>query len=102
MRKAAVVALICVVAAALCGAPQTVLARDSIAQQKEKKEKKEKKITKKQIKADNKDKQKSKPTPEVNRINDGFKKSGESIKNGAASLRKSINDAWEKSKEPVK
>ena len=60
--------------------------RNSMAQQKEKKkEKKEKKVTEKQIKTDDREKQKSNLRAEVNRIYDSFKKSEEPIKNAAAS-----------------
>ncbi len=95
MRKVAAIVLRCVVAAALCGAPQIVFAQDS-TQQKEKKE--QKKTTEQKVKKDDKAKKKSDPTAEVNRIYDSFKKSEEPVKKEAGSLRKSINDAWDKLK----
>ncbi len=99
MRKAAVIVLRCVVAAALCGAPRVVFAQNSTGQQNEKKEqKKEKMDTGKKVKADDKAKKNIDPRAEVNRIYDSFKKSEEPVKKEAGSLRKSINDAWDKLK----
>ncbi len=97
MRTAAVIALRCVVAAALCGAPQVALAQNSTEQQKEKKEEK-KASEQKPEKKDDKAKKKSDPRGEVNRLYDSFKKSAEPAKKEAGSLRKSINDAWDKLK----
>lgn len=94
MRKATVIVLRCVVAAALFGAPHVVFAQNSTEQQKEKKEqKKEKKVTEQKVKKDDKANKKSDPRAEVNRIYDSFKKSEEPVKKEAGSLRKSINDA---------
>ncbi len=102
MSKAAVIVLRYVVlAATLCGAPQMVLAQNSTEQQKEDKteqKKKNKTTEQKQTKKDDKAKKKSDPAGEVNQIYDDFKKSTEPAKKEAGSLRKSINDAWDKLK----
>jgi septal ring factor EnvC (AmiA/AmiB activator) len=99
MRKAAAIVLRCVVAAALCGAPQVVFAQNVTEQQKEKTEQKKEKKTKEQkVKKDDKAKKKSDLVAEVNRIYDSFKKSEEPVKKEAGSLRKSINDTWDKFK----
>jgi hypothetical protein len=90
MRKATAIVLSCVVAAALCVGPQVVPAQGS-AEQKEK-EKNENKAT------DDKEKKKSNPVAEVNRIYGRFKKRTEPAKKEPGSLRKSINDAWDKLK----
>ncbi len=103
-RKAAGIVLSCVVAAALCGVPQGVFAQNAAERQKEmKKDKKEQKKEKsateqKQTKADDKAKKESDPRAGVNRIYDNFKKSTEPAKKESGSLRKSINDAWDKLK----
>ncbi len=105
MQKAVAIVLSCVVAVALCGAPQGAFAQNSAEQQKKEKkndkkeQKKEKGATeKKQMKKDDKAKTESDPRAGVNRAYDSFKKSTEPAKKEAGSLRKSINDAWDRLK----
>jgi hypothetical protein len=84
----------------LSGASDICAQTSAEQQKKEKKEKKEnKKATEqKQTKQDNKAKKKSEPAAGVNRMYDSFKKNQGPVKDDAASLRKSTNDAWNKSK----
>ncbi len=79
-----------VVAAAVCIAPAPVAAEPSAEKQKSGKSEKKN--------AKDRAKRKGQPAEGVNRMYDGFKKGSGAAKDDAGKVRKSVNDAYDRTK----